>query len=342
MTDTAMDLESAEEQTTDGPAVAGEKRRRPIRTWLYPSLVVAAFLLGLLTSDIAWGRQPQVAAVESQAPAVAASTGGAQKQTVDYATLLQEVNPPQGYELPVQYGDLGPRLIDGGVIDYDAFAAVFENGGDPLSAEQMATLKQGNDTQIVITPQNAHFLLNFFWALGLANKNTILTDGAMTQNSNGHVENYASTGGWNLGKKPVTELYASMDLISLTSEQQARVEEVAGAVYRPCCGNATIFPDCNHGMAMLGLLELMASRGASVDEMFRAAKYVNAYWFPQQALETAIFLKAKDNVDFAQADARTVTGEQFFSASGSGQLHAMLQSAGLLPSAPNNGGGCGS
>jgi hypothetical protein len=193
----------------------------------------------------------------------------------------------------------------------------------------------------VITAENSHFLLNFFWAVGLSNKNTILTEGPMVQNANGHVENFASTGGWTLAAKPVSELYASMDLISLTAEQQARVEEVAAGVYRPCCGNATLFPDCNHGMAMLGLLELMASQDASSDQMFAAAKYVNAYWFPQQTLETAIFLKAKGNVDFAQADARVITGEQFFSASGSSQMHAMLQSEGLLPAAPDNGGGCG-
>jgi hypothetical protein len=163
----------------------------------------------------------------------------------------------------------------------------------------------------------------------------------MTQNG-GQVENYASTGGWTLAKKPVTQLYASMDLIPLTPDQQARVEEVAAAVYRPCCGNPTLFPDCNHGMAMLGLLELMASRNASVDEMFRAAKYVNAYWFPQQALEVAILLKAQSNTDFAQADARMVTGERFFSGSGFAQLHAMLQSEGLLPTAPDKSGSCGS
>jgi hypothetical protein len=49
-----------------------------------------------------------------------------------------------------------------------------------------------------------------------------------------------------------------MDLIPLTAEQQALVEEVAAEIYRPCCNNSTLFPDCNHGMAMLGFLELLA------------------------------------------------------------------------------------
>ncbi|PJB68433.1 MAG: hypothetical protein CO094_01170, partial [Anaerolineae bacterium CG_4_9_14_3_um_filter_57_17] len=140
--------------------------------------------------------------------------------------------------------------------------------------------------------------------------------------------------------KPITELYASMELIRLTPEQQARVEEVASAVYRPCCNNYTIFPDCNHGMAMLGLLELMASQDASVDEMFNAAKYVNAYWFPQQTLETAVYLKVNQNIDFADADARRVVGKDLSSASGASMVHQSLQSSGQLKQTPNQGGSC--
>ena len=81
----------------------------------------------------------------------------------------------------------------------------------------------------------------------------------MVQSSNGHFEKFSSTGGWTLAAKPITELYASLDLIPLTAEEQKMVEEVAAAVYRSCCNNSTFFPDCNHSMAMLGLLELMAS-----------------------------------------------------------------------------------
>ena len=74
--------------------------------------------------------------------------------------------------------------------------------------------------------------------------------------------------------------------------------------------------------------------------MFTAAKYANAYWFPQQALETAVYLKADRDIDFAQADSRMVTGKELFSASGARQVHASLQSSGLLPQAPGNGGSC--
>jgi len=287
-------------------------------------VITVSFLAGLGSGYLTWG-QDDTAETE---------------QKKELAALYEQVNPKDGYALPVSYGELGPRLIEGGVIDYEAFAAIYTNSGNPLSDAQIEILKQGSDEQIVITAENAHFLLNYFWAVGLANKNPILTAGAMVQNSDGQVERFASTGGWTLAAKPIMEVYAGMDLIPLTPEQQARAEEVAAGVYRPCCNNPTLFPDCNHGMAMLGLFELMASQDASTDQMFEAAKYINAFWFPQQNLETALYLKANQNVDFEEADARLVTGAGYSSGSGYAVTHQQLQASGLLPQAPNQGGSC--
>ncbi len=286
--------------------------------------IVLTFVLGVGTGYLKRGHDETAASMRDK----------------ELAQLYKQVDPEDGYALPVSYGNLGPRLLQSGVIGYDAFAAIYKNSGDPLSAEQIEILKNGSDQEIIISAENAHFLLNFFWAVGLANKNSILTEGPIIQNSDGQVERFASTGGWTLATKPITQLYASMDLIPLTPEQQKSVEEVAGAVYRPCCNNPTLFPDCNHGMAMLGLLELMASQGATTDQMYEAAKYINAYWFPQQTLETAIYLKTTQGVDFANADARLVVGKEFSSASGSAQIHQSLLTNGLLKEAPDQGGGC--
>lgn len=260
--------------------------------------------------------------------------------TLDTTALSEQINPKDGYNLSVSYGDLGPQLLASGVINYDAFAAIYQNAGSPLSDEQIEILRNGSDHEIVINAQNSYYLLNFFWAVGLANRNVILTEGPMVQNSEGKFENFASTGGWSLATKPITDLYASLDLISLTEEQQKLVEEVAKGVYRPCCDNPTHFPDCNHGMAMLGILELMASQGATADQMFEAAKYVNAYWFPQQTLETALYLNATQDIDFADADPRLIVGKSMSSASGSKMVHTDLQSRGLLQQAPGQGGSC--
>jgi hypothetical protein len=287
-------------------------------------VAVIAFSLGFGSGYLKWG-QDETAEYKRQRTAV---------------VLYEQVNPAEGYALAVSYGDLGPQLVEAGVIDYDALAKVMADGGDALTNQQVDVLKQGRDEQIVITRENAHFLLNFFWAVGLANNNSILTQGPMIEYSSGQIDGYASTGGWTVGSKPVTQLYASMNLIPLTREQQALVEVVASAVYRPCCNNHTLFPDCNHGMAMLGLLQLMASKGATADEMFQGAKYVNAYWFPQQTLEIATYLKANQNIDFVDADARLVVGQSMSSASGAQMVRKSLQANGLLEQAPGQGGGC--
>jgi hypothetical protein len=286
--------------------------------------VVVVFFLGMGIGYLQWGRDETAQA----------------KQSAEATKLYEQISPKVGYNLSVSYGALGPQLIESGIISYDAFADIYKNAGTPLSAEEVKALKEGSDRPIVINAKNARFLLNFFWAVGLANKNPILTKGPMVQYSGGKIEGFASTGGWGLATKPVTDLYASLELIPLTPVQQKLVEEVASQIYRPCCDNHTLFPDCNHGMAMLGIMELMASRGATADQMLEAAKYINAFWFPQQTLETSMFLKMSQDVDFAEADPKFVVGKELSSASGFKMVHANLQSKGLLQQAPGQGGGC--
>ena len=52
-----------------------------------------------------------------------------------------------------------------------------------------------NDGKLKITNENAGYLLNLFWALGLANKNPILDTGEMANPAYGGAQNFASTGG---------------------------------------------------------------------------------------------------------------------------------------------------
>jgi hypothetical protein len=94
-------------------------------------------------------------------------------------------------------------------------------------------------------------------------------------------------------------------------------------------------------MAMLGLLQLMASHGATVEELFSAAKYVNAFWFPQQNLELAIFFKESQGLDYDEVDARKLVGPSFSSGSGSQAVRQWLGDAGLIERAPSQGGSCG-
>jgi hypothetical protein len=94
-------------------------------------------------------------------------------------------------------------------------------------------------------------------------------------------------------------------------------------------------------MAMFGLLELMASQGATTDQMFEAAKEVNAFWFPQQTLELAVALKSIKNIEFVKADAKGVVGPQFSSGSGAQAVHQYLVQNGQLKQGSSSGGSCG-
>jgi hypothetical protein len=257
------------------------------------------------------------------------------------AQLIEQINPPEGYQLDVKFGDIGPQLLAAGAVDYDAFVEVYKNAGQPLSEEQLRILTEGSDAEIVFDQENVYFLLNFFWALGLANENPILTEGPMVEYSEGQIERFASTGGWTISSKPITELYASAEILPLSAEQQKRVDEVSQDVYRPCCNNPTNFPDCNHGMAMLGMLELLAYNGASEDEMFEAAKYANAYWFPQQTLEIALFHKSTQDLNFSELNSREVVGPNFSSGSGFQAVHQWLTSNGVLAGSSGGGNRCG-
>jgi hypothetical protein len=254
---------------------------------------------------------------------------------------MSEINPPNGYTIKASFGDIGPKLLASGAFDLARFVELYKQAGQPLSDEQLAILQKGSTAGISINQQNAYFLLNFFWALGLTNKNAILTEGQMMAGGKDKAGNFASTGGWTVGTKAPMELFASRDFLPLSEDQQARLLKVASSVYRPCCDNPTHFPDCNHGMAMLGLLELMAYQNASEEEMFSSAKYVNAYWFPQQTLEIAAMLKAQQSIDFAKADGAMLVGRKYSSGSGYKGVHKWLADNNLLQQAPNSGGSCG-
>lgn len=200
-----------------------------------------------------------------------------------------DVIPAEGVEIPVVLGDLAHRLVESGVIDKEKFLSIYtENEALHKEAEDILVGSLGG--RLVITRENAPVILNFLWAFGLGNKNNVLEEGPMMDPQYGGAGRFASTGGWTLARGDAMEHYSKHAFIELTFEQQVLVERVSKNVYRPCCGNSTHFPDCNHGMAMLGLLELLASQGATEEDMYRTALVVNAYWFPDTYLTIAKYL----------------------------------------------------
>lgn len=167
--------------------------------------------------------------------------------------------------------------------------------------------------------ESASTTLNLLWALGLSNKNPILEKGPMMDSSYGGADRFASTGGWTLSVGSPMNHYSMHNFIDLTPEQQALVERVSKNIYRPCCGNSVYFPDCNHGMAMLGLLELMASRGADEAEMYDEAFKANASWFPDMYANIEAYLvQRKQGIGqpFGGVSAKEILSPEFSSAAG--------------------------
>jgi len=251
--------------------------------------------------------------------------------------LAEALLPADGVMLDVRWGDVARQLVQQGVIDLEKFKAAAQGSGSPLTPEQLKVLSEGSDDPLRIDANSAYFALDVLWALGLANKNTMLTQGPMAQYGWDKAGGYASTGGWTIGAKPGPEYLAALELIRLTPEQQAVVEEVAMNSYRPCCGNMTGFPDCNHGMAALGLAELMASQGASADDIFLALKKISPFWFPSQYHHLAYYFEQQDQ-DWEEVDPRVLMGKEYSSSGGWQQVNAWFQQQGALTGGGPGGG----
>jgi hypothetical protein len=253
---------------------------------------------------------------------------------VRYDQLVQQVSPLSGTTIAVDWGDMGQKLIAAGAIDLDKLQTHY--GG--LTEEQQAVLLGDEVDEITFTPENIQFWTNVLWSLGLTQESMVLSEGPMKQNEvQTPLDYYASTGGWTLGSKPATELYSSARLMELTPEQDDLIYRVAENVYRPCCGNHTAFPDCNHGMAVLGLLELLASQGASEDELYRVALTFNAYAFSDSYIALAAYFAMQD-IPWSEVSAQVALGPDYSSGQGASRIAAAV---GPIPGAPGQEGSCG-
>lgn len=253
--------------------------------------------------------------------------------------LMLKVTPREGVALDARWGSILPRLVAEGVIDLEKFNAAAARGGHPLTEDQLRLLTAGGDDAIAIDAHSSKFVLNALWAVGLATENELLTDGPMSL-SPGGPDRLASTAGWTLGKEPGPSYLGTLNLLPLTSEHQHVLEEVAHGVYRPCCNNPTAFPDCNHGMAALGLAEIMASQGASADEIFHALKVFNAYWYPEQYLILAAYYEGQ-GIKWDKVDPRELLDAEHSGGNGWKRIAIAVQQEDpfLIPSG-GGGGGC--
>ncbi len=176
---------------------------------------------------------------------------------------------------PLYWGDIGPRLVSAGVID----VSKLEKATGGLSDKERAILKGDYRGEVKIGEEESYFLLNTLWALGLAQKSEVLAEGPIS--SYEEAAYLASTGGWTVGREEEGVRYLNQSqILTLTGDEEKLVYEVAKNTYRPCCDNPTLFPDCNHGAALLGAMELAASQGYNEEQLYALALKLNSLWFP--------------------------------------------------------------
>ena len=304
-----------------------ESFKKPV-SYVVPVAIVVASII--LAGSWVYGRSSS-ANIQNQNVAGNASTAPLVSQ--------DDIAPASGVTLPVVWGSLGKQLVADGVIDDRTFESLYASRGQFTDEEKKLLL--GDSTENVkITRGNADYYLNLFWALGLANKNVILEKGEMVNPAYGGAQNFASTGGWTMAVGNPMDHYSKHTYFNLTVGQQALVEKVAQGVYRPCCGNSTLFPDCNHGMAMLGLLELMASQGATEQDMWRAALTVNSYWFPDTYATIATYMR-NEGTDWKNVDPQVVLGADYSSAQGFASISSKVVRVEPVQGTPGCGVGPG-
>ncbi len=298
------------------------KKDRSIKLWKITTFVLLGIILFTQLFDI------------SLKPKFSPPWVSSKDEKVDVSELENIVISEGGIELPINWGDLGQRMVADGVVDEQKFITLFQDG---LQDNEKEILSGVWNDKIVMDQQNSQFMLDLLWAFGLANKNDILENGEMTDEEYGGAGNFASTGGWSLSVGPAMDHYSNYTYVTLTDEQQEIVDRVSSGIYRPCCGNSTHFPDCNHGMAMLGLLELMAANSVSEEEMYNVALKVNTLWFPQTYIDLAVYFKEQGQ-EWDEVDAKLVLGPEYSSGQGYQNTRQKIIS---LPKPQQGGGGCG-
>jgi len=249
-----------------------------------------------------------------------------------------KVLPAKGFQSKIALGDSIVRLTENGAIDKTKFETLYKAQGG-LPAELKDVLTAPSPKPVLLTASNANYYINLLWPLGLSNKMAANNKSPIAGKD---LNNFASTGGWTLGKEENGGTYFNkFSIVPLTAEQEALVVKVAENSYRPCCNNSTFFQDCNHGSALLGLLELGASQGLTEEELYKEALAFNSFWFPQTYIETALYFKAVKNIDWENVDPKVIMGKDYSSVTGwSNTVAKKVAELNLVPT-QQGGAGCG-
>jgi hypothetical protein len=249
------------------------------------------------------------------------------------------VIPPAGYQCRIALKDSIVNLVRDEVISREKFLALQEYNGK-MPQELSRVLDEPSGKPIRLTRENASYYVNLLWPVGLSNRMEANKESPV---AGPDLPRFASTAGWTLGKEPEGSVYFNKyPIVELKPEEEALAVRVAKSTFRPCCNNSTFFQDCNHGSALLGVLQLGASQGLREEELYQEALAYNSFWFPNYYVQTALYFKVVRKTDWRDVDPRMVMGSDF-SAGGPWQQNVL---AGLEPfpnliPQPPGGANCG-
>ncbi len=280
--------------------------------------------------------------------------------TINLTILSGQISPKTGYTLPFKWGNSIKVLVQTGALNVSNLTIILNSSGQPITFTEKEILNGTYNGYIQFNSTNTEFVQIVLWALGINNNNTIINEGPII-NSSAQISNeirnnstnstlrqqatpyfvashyFASTGGYGpIGK---LQLGGINDVI-LSQPQQIIADYTATNSYRPCCDNPTAFPDCNHGAAALGLIELLASQGATQSQIFDALRYFYQYQFPQQYTEIAAYFYLQGK-NYSQINSSEVMGYNFSSFSGYYSVNQYLLKNGILKQSTAGGAACG-
>lgn len=274
--------------------------------------------------------------ISGAAVAAAIGTAGREPPAADAAVeLYEQVLPEKGVDTGVAFGDAIQKVIAAGALDPEKLRA----RGLPRWVERL--LAAPSEVPIVFTGDRASYLVNLLWPIGLSNRAVF---NRVSPINTADLPGFASTGGWTLGRAPSGHVYFNaVDAVKLTDRQAFLALAVATNTFRPCCDNSTFFQDCNHGSALLGLIELAVSQGATAEAAYRIALAANSYWFPGQYARTAQYFSHFENRAWKRVPAAQILGAAYSSLSGWRQhVEAPLRQAKVaLPADPRTGAAAG-
>jgi hypothetical protein len=250
--------------------------------------------------------------------------------------VVEQVIPSAGIPTGIAFEDSIQKLIAAGVIEPDKFRA----SSNELPAWVERLLIASSADPIVFSQETAPYLVSLLWPIGLSNKAAFNENSPINTVS---IPNFASTGGWTLGRQQNGYVYFNrVEAVRMTAHQQAMVLAVARATYRPCCNNSTLYQDCNHGSALLGLLELAASQGATLKGLYRLALAANSYWFPDNYAKTALYFSHFHRKSWRDIEPKLILSAAYSSGSGwETNVNSRLRRANVtLPGLSNGQQGC--